>query len=302
MPMLVWSNPEFVLRLPEGHRFPMAKYRLLHDRVLAASQRIGVDVREAAPAALDDLHRVHDPVYVDRVLNGTLSATEQRRLGFPWSPALAARALRVSGATIAALKSAINGRGFSATLAGGTHHAAYSHGAGYCVFNDSVIAARHALAARMVERVLVVDLDVHHGDGTASLVADDPRIFAFSMHAARNYPAVKPSGDLDVPLPDGTGDGQYLALLERHLAEAIERARPDAVIYLAGADPYEHDRLGFLELTKAGLAARDQHVLETCRKHGLPAAISMAGGYAEAVEDIVDIHFRTIELAACFSA
>lgn len=296
--MLVWSNPEFVLPLPEGHRFPMAKYRLLHDRVLAASARIGVEVREADPAALDDLHRVHDPAYVDRVLRGTLSTTEQRRLGFPWSPALAARALRVSGATIAALRSAIEERGVSATLAGGTHHAAYAHGAGYCVFNDSVVAARHVLAMKLAERVLVVDLDVHHGDGTASLVADDPKIFAFSMHAARNYPAVKPPGDLDVPLPDGTGDEEYLALLERHLAEAIERSRPDAVIYLAGADPYEHDRLGLLKLTKAGLCARDQHVLGTCRAWGLPVAISMAGGYAESVDDIVDIHFRTIELAA----
>jgi acetoin utilization deacetylase AcuC-like enzyme len=298
MSMLVWSNPEFVLPLPQGHRFPMAKYRLLHERVISGATRLGVDVREATAAALDDLHRVHDPAYVDRVLQGTLSATEQRRLGFPWSPALAARALRVSGATIAALRSAIAGCGVSATLAGGTHHAAYAHGAGYCVFNDSVVAARHVLAAKLAERVLVVDLDVHHGDGTASLVAGDPRIFAFSMHAARNYPAVKPLGDLDVPLADGMGDDEYLALLEHHLAEAIDRSRPDAVIYLAGADPYEHDRLGFLKLTKAGLAARDQHVLGTCRALGLPAAISMAGGYAESVEDIVDIHFRTIEIAA----
>jgi acetoin utilization deacetylase AcuC-like enzyme len=146
--------------------------------------------------------------------------------------------------------------------------------------------------------VLVVDLDVHHGDGTASLVADDPRIFAFSMHAARNYPAVKPPGDLDVPLPDGIGDAEYLALLEHHLDEAIARARPDAVVYLAGADPYEHDRLGFLKLSKAGLAARDRHVLGTCRALGLPVAISMAGGYAESVDDIVDIHFSTIQTAA----
>lgn len=279
----------------------MAKYRLLHERVAAAATGLGIDLGEAPPASLDDLHRVHDPAYVARVLDGTLSASEQRRIGFPWSPALAARALRVSGATIAALRSAIEHAGLSATLAGGTHHAAHAHGAGYCVFNDSVVAARHVLAHRLAERVLIVDLDVHHGDGTASLVADDPRIFAFSMHAARNYPAVKPPGDLDVPLPDGTGDAEYLALLGRHLAEALERSRPDAVVYLAGADPFEHDRLGFLALTKAGLAARDRHVLGTCRALGLPVAISMAGGYAESVDDIVDIHFQTIAIAAALS-
>lgn len=296
--MRVWSNPEFVLPLPEGHRFPMAKYRLLHERVLAAADDLGIDLAEAPPASLDDLLRVHDPAYVARVLGGTLSASEQRRIGFPWSPMLAARALRVSGATIAAFRSAIEDQSIAVTLAGGTHHAAYAHGAGYCVFNDSVVAARHALAHRLVGRVLIVDLDVHHGDGTASLVADDPRIFAFSMHAARNYPAVKPPGDLDVALPDGIGDAEYLALLERHLGEAVERSRPDAVIYLAGADPFEHDRLGFLALTKAGLAARDRHVLGTCRALGLPVAISMAGGYAESVEDIVDIHFETVRIAA----
>lgn len=279
----------------------MAKYRLLHERVAAAATEFGIDLGEAPPASLDDLHRVHDPAYVARVLDGTLSASEQRRIGFPWSPALAARALRVSGATIAALRSAIEHAGLSATLAGGTHHAAHAHGAGYCVFNDSVVAARHVIAHRLAERLLIVDLDVHHGDGTASLVAGDPRIFAFSMHAARNYPAVKPPGDLDVPLPDGTGDEEYLALLERHLAEAIERSRPDAVVYLAGADPFEHDRLGFLALTKSGLAARDRHVLGTCRALGLPVAISMAGGYAESVDDIVDIHFGTIAIAAALT-
>lgn len=300
--MRVWSNPEFVLPLPEGHRFPMAKYRLLHERVLAAADDLGIDLAEAPPASLDDLLRVHDPAYVARVLGGTLSASEQRRIGFPWSPMLAARALRVSGATIAAFRSAIEDQSIAVTLAGGTHHAAYAHGAGYCVFNDSVVAARHVLAQRLVGRVLIVDLDVHHGDGTASLVADDPRIFAFSMHAARNYPSVKPPSDLDVPLPDGTGDAEYLALLERHLAEAVERSRPDAVIYLAGADPFEHDRLGFLALTKAGLAARDRHVLDTCRALGLPVAISMAGGYAESVEDIVDIHFETVRIAAALRA
>jgi acetoin utilization deacetylase AcuC-like enzyme len=296
--MRVWSNPEFVLPLPEGHRFPMAKYRLLHERVAAAAHELGIEIVEAPPASLDDLYRVHDPGYVARVLEGGLSVSEQRRIGFPWSPMLAARALRVSGATIAALRTAIERGSVSATLAGGTHHAAYAHGAGYCVFNDSVVAARHALAHGLARRVLVVDLDVHHGDGTASLVAGDPRIFAFSMHAERNYPAVKPPGDLDVPLPDGLRDPEYLALLERHLDEAIERARPDAVIYLAGADPYERDRLGFLKLTKAGLAARDRHVLATCRRLGLPVAVSMAGGYADSIDDLVEIHFRTVAIAA----
>lgn len=296
--MRVWYSHHFALPLPDGHRFPMAKYPLLHARVAAAAERLGIVLAEAPAATREDLLRVHSADYVARVFEGRLGAQEQRRIGFPWSPALAERARRVSGATIAALRAALAGDGVGVTLAGGTHHAAADRGAGYCVFNDSVVAARHVQAAGLARRLLVVDLDVHHGDGTARLVRDDPSIYAFSVHAARNYPAVKPPSDLDVALPDGTDDARYLDCLAVHLPRAIAQARADAVIYLAGADPYAGDRLGLLALSKAGLAERDRMVLQRCAEAGLPVAISMAGGYAEAVEDIVDIHYATVLAAA----
>lgn len=298
MSLRVYHSHQFELALPAGHRFPMAKYRLLYERVAAHAGALGMAVLPAPKAELADILRVHEPGYVDRVLNGGLSATEQRRIGFPWTPAMAERSLHVSGATKAALRDALAGHAIAVTLAGGTHHAAYAHGAGYCVFNDSVIAARFAQAQGLARRLLIVDLDVHQGDGSASLCASDPSIFTLSVHAARNYPALKPPSDLDVPLADGTGDTEYLVQLERALDQALARAQPDAVIYLAGADPFIDDRLGFLALTKAGLAARDAMVIDRCRALGLPLAISMAGGYAENVADIVDIHFATIEIAA----
>ncbi len=276
----------------------MAKYARLHDRVAARQAHLGLTLEEAPRAGIDDLLRVHAADYVERVLRGGLTIKEQRRIGFPWSPQLAERARRVSGATIAALCAAIGGDGVGVTLAGGTHHAAADRGAGYCVFNDAVVAARHVQAAGLAQRVLVVDLDVHHGDGTASLVRDDPTIYAFSMHAASNYPAVKPPSDLDVPLPDDTGDAEYLDLLAHYLPRAMAESRADAVIYLAGADPWVGDRLGRLALSKPGLRERDRIVLATCAAAGLPVAVSMAGGYAESVDDIVDIHFATVEVAA----
>ncbi|MFN9731755.1 MAG: histone deacetylase [Pseudomonadota bacterium] len=290
----------FVLPLPDGHRFPMAKYSRLYERL--RDDPGGIELVEPAPATLDDLLRVHEEAYVRRVLDGTLSATELRRIGFPWSPAVPERSRRVSGATLAALRDAIGGDGVAVNLAGGTHHAFAGRGGGYCIFNDSVVAARHAQAHGLVRRVLVVDLDVHQGDGTAALCRGDPTLFAFSMHAARNYPAVKQDGDLDVALPDGTDDARYLDALAAHLPRAVDAARPDAVVYLAGADPFAGDRLGHLALSKAGLLQRDRQVLEACRRLGLPLAISMAGGYAEDVEDIVDIHEATVRLAARFAA
>ncbi len=296
--MRVWYSHQFVLPLPPGHRFPMAKYALLHARVAAASDRLGIELLEPPPASTNDLARVHGADYIARVLGGTLTEREQRRIGFPWSLAMAERSRRVSGATIAALRAAIEGDGIGVNLAGGTHHAAADHGAGYCVFNDSVIAARHVQAHGLARRVLVVDLDVHHGDGTAALVREDPTIFAFSMHGARNYPAVKPAGDLDIALADGTDDAVYLDALARYLPDAIARSRADCVVYLAGADPFHADRLGFLSLSKAGLAERDRQVIEACTRHGLPLAISMAGGYADNVDDIVDIHETTVHIAA----
>jgi acetoin utilization deacetylase AcuC-like enzyme len=298
--MRAYYSHHFVLPLPDGHRFPMAKYRRLYERL--RDDPGAIELVEPPAASLDDLLRVHEQGYVRRVLDGTLSATELRRIGFPWSPAVPERSRRVSGATMAALDDAIGGDGVAVNLAGGTHHAFADRGGGYCIFNDSVVAARHAQARGLARRVLMVDLDVHQGDGTAALCRGDETLFAFSMHGARNYPAVKQDGDLDVALPDGTDDARYLDALAAHLPRAIDAARPDAVVYLAGADPFAGDQLGFLALSKAGLAERDRQVLDACRRHGLPLAISMAGGYAADVEDIVDIHEATVRLAARFAA
>ncbi len=293
-----WYCHHFVLPLPDGHRFPMAKYRGLYERVAANAAQLGVELVEPAPASDSDLLRVHTAEYLRRVCAGELTPAELRRIGFPWSPAAVERSRRSSGATIAALAAATAGDGVALNLAGGTHHAFADHGGGYCIFNDSVVAARHAQAHGHARRVLIVDLDVHQGDGTASLCAHDPTIFTFSMHAVNNYPSRKESSDLDVELPDGCGDAEYLDALARHLPEAIARARADAAIYLAGADPFHGDRLGRLALTKAGLRERDRMVFEACRRHHLPVAASMAGGYADDIGDIVDIHFATVCEAA----
>lgn len=284
----------FVLPLPPEHRFPMDKYRRLFERVRAMP-----DIRlvEPEPTSTEDLLRAHCSDYVVRMQEGRATQAELRRIGFPWSAQMVERSRRSSGGTIGALKCALEGEGVAVNLAGGTHHAGFDRGGGYCVFNDSVVAARHVQAHGLADRLLVVDLDVHQGDGTAALCANDASIYTFSMHAARNYPAVKPPSDLDVALADGTGDEEYLDLLDHHLPRAIATARPDALIYLAGADPFEGDRLGHLRLSKAGLRERDRRVLDACRRLGLPLSISMAGGYAPDINDIVDIHASTVESA-----
>jgi len=276
----------------------MAKYRRLYERVRDNAERWGVTLHEPVSASDEALRRVHCPEYIERVRRGTLSVQEQRRIGFPWSEAMAKRARRTVGGSIAAIEAALRGDGIAVNLAGGTHHAGFDRGGGYCIFNDAVVAARHVQAEGLARRLLIVDLDVHHGNGTAELVAGDDTLFAFSMHDAKNYPAIKPASDLDVPLPPGTDDARYLDLLAAHLPRAIVAARPDAVLYLAGADPFIGDRLGQLALTKAGLAQRDRVVFEACRRQGLPLSVAMAGGYAPDVEDIVDIHAETVRLAA----
>lgn len=279
----------------------MSKYARLHQRVLDAATGLGVELQEPAAATDEDLLRVHARGYVHRMSHGEGVEDDMRRIGFPWSPAMIERSRRSSGATIAALRSAIAGDAVAVNLAGGTHHAAHDRGGGYCVFNDSVVAARHVQAHGLARRLLVIDLDVHQGDGTAALCADDPSIFTFSMHGARNYPAVKPPSDLDVALPDGCDDVAYLDALARHLPRAMAAAHADAAIYLAGADPFVGDRLGLLALSKPGLRERDRRVLDACRAAGLPLAICMAGGYAPQIDDIVDIHFATVELAARYA-
>ncbi len=286
----------FVLPLPEGHRFPMDKYARLRACVLEAGILAPEALREPAPAAWHDLERVHTPAYVSRVRDGRLTREEQRRIGFPWSPQMVERSRRSVGGTIEAAGAALQD-GVSANLAGGTHHAFRDRGEGYCVFNDVAVAAVTLLETGRVRQVAVVDLDVHQGNGTAAIFDGDPRVFTCSVHGAANYPFRKERSDLDVPLPDGTGDEEYLAQLTKALDVVMETG-PDLVFYVAGADPYEGDRLGRMRLTETGLRQRDAIVLGRCLAERVPVAVSMAGGYAPDVDTIARIHAGTIEEAA----
>lgn len=296
--MDIYYSDAFPLPLPEGHRFPRQKYWMLRERVVNA--RLG-RMLQPQPATDEQILRVHELDYVRRVLAGELSRADQRRIGFPWSPEMVERSRRSAGATIGACRSALRD-GLAVSLAGGTHHAYADHGEGYSVFNDSAIAAHELQAAGEARRLVVVDLDVHQGNGTAAIFRSDDSVFTLSLHGAKNYPFEKEQSDLDVPLEDGTGDDAYLAALEWALAEAIERSRADLAIFLAGADPHEGDRLGRLKLTFDGLLARDRMVIETCAAAGIPLAITMAGGYGRAIEDTVQVHFNTVSLAASLSA
>jgi acetoin utilization deacetylase AcuC-like enzyme len=296
--MRIFYSDHFVLPLPRGHRFPMSKYARLRERVLHSADFAAACA--VPPAASDEeLLRAHDAAYLGRVAAGGLSEAEQRAIGFPWTPQMVERSRRSSGATIAACRAALE-EGTAANLAGGTHHAFRDRGEGYCVFNDSAVAARAMQAEGRVRRVLVIDCDVHQGNGTAAIFRDDPTVFTFSIHGANNFPFAKEASDLDVELADGTGDGEYLVALAAGLGEATRRAGADLAIYLAGADPYHDDRLGRLALTKQGLLNRDRLVLEACAAARLPVAVTMAGGYARDIEDTVDIHYATVETAAWF--
>ena len=295
--MKVFYSDRFVLPLPEGHRFPMSKYSMLRERV-AQDEICGPgELRTPRAVTDDEILRAHVPQYLNRVVGGDLTDKEVRRIGFPWSKRMVERSRRASGGTVGACLAALE-EGFAANLAGGTHHAFSDRGEGYCVFNDSAIATRAVQAAGLVERVVVIDTDVHQGNGTAEILRGDPTVFTFSVHGAKNFPFHKEESDLDAPLPDGTGDAEFLATLEKGLEAALDAADADLAIYLAGADPLEGDRLGRLSVTKQGLAERDRLVLETCRDRGVPVAVTMAGGYAHRVEDTVDVHFQSIRRAA----
>lgn len=294
--MKLFYADHFVLPLPAGHRFPMEKYARLRARLLEAGRFDADDFRVPDAASDTEILRAHDASYLQRVVRGTLDADAQRRIGFPWSEAMVERSRRSAGATLAACRTAL-AEGCAANLAGGTHHAFRDRGEGFCVFNDAAIAALAMRAEGRVERVAIIDCDVHQGNGTAAILANRPDCFTFSIHGARNYPFEKETSDLDVELPDGTGDDTYLTALQAALGTVFARGKPDLVIYLAGADPFEDDRLGRLKLTKAGLAERDALVFEAIRKRGLPVAVAMAGGYARQIDDTVAIHAATIETA-----
>jgi acetoin utilization deacetylase AcuC-like enzyme len=291
--MKAYYTDHFVLPLPPGHRFPMAKYRMVRERIASQS---GLQLCEAPRASDTELLLAHDPTYVQRVITGTLSPQAQREIGFPWSEAMVERSRRSVGATIAAAHTALTEQ-ISVNLAGGTHHAYRDKGSGFCVFNDAAIAARVLQRRHGVTKVAIIDLDVHQGNGTASILRNDASIFTFSVHGEKNFPFRKEPSDLDIGLPDDTTDEGYLAALEDGLHHIQTYVRPQFLIYLAGADPHEGDRLGRLKLTVEGLRRRDKQVFQFARANGLPLAITMAGGYGLDIETTVRIHVQTIEAA-----
>lgn len=293
--MTIFTCDSFPLPLPAGHRFPLAKYALLGQRVAAAGFAAG-GLRVPRAASYRELSLAHLPDYIHRVLEGRLPRDQARRLGLPWSPELVERSLRSCGATLEAASAALVD-GLAASLAGGTHHAFADRPEGFCVFNDCAVAALDALARRLARHVLILDCDVHQGNGTAAILAGNDAAYTFSIHGERNFPFRKEQSDLDIGLPDQTTDGSYLEALERGVRQSLDRSAPDLAFYLAGADPLAGDRFGRLALTKEGLAARDRLVLNLCRGAGVPVAIVMAGGYAPRIEDTVDVHFQTIAIA-----
>jgi acetoin utilization deacetylase AcuC-like enzyme len=283
-----FAHDGFTYPLPPGHRFPLARYRLVRE---AAERLAGVDVSPARAATWQELGRTHSASYLRRVASGALSRREELALGLPWSDALVERGRRSTGATVQAAAAALDD-GVAVNLGGGTHHAFAGSGRGFCVFND-VVTARRALLGR-ARRVLVVDLDVHQGDGTHALCAGDADAFTVSVNGFRNYPFRRVPGDLELDLPDGTGDDAYLAGLADLLPRALGRSRPDLCFYLAGADPFAGDRLGRLALTKDGLLARDELVREVLRAAGVPVCVTLAGGYAVDIRDTVEINVNTV--------
>lgn len=291
--MKAFYTDHFVLPLPEGHRFPMAKYRMVREQV---HQLPGLQLVEAPVATDTQLLLVHDPIYLQRVISGTLAPQAQREIGFPWSPGMVERSRRSVGATIAAARIAL-AEGIAVNMAGGTHHAYRDKGSGFCVFNDAAVAARVMQRSHGIKHVAIVDLDVHQGNGTASILKRDASIFTLSLHGEKNFPFRKEPSDLDIGLPDGCTDDDYLKALDRALDELQSRFKPELIIYLAGADPHEADRLGRLKLTFDGLQARDKRVFEFAQSLGAGVAITMAGGYGSDINNTVRVHVQTISQA-----
>jgi acetoin utilization deacetylase AcuC-like enzyme len=297
--MKAFYSDHFVLPLPEGHRFPMVKYSMLREELV--QELSAVQMFEAPVATEGELALAHAPDYVQAVKSGTLSSEALREIGFPWTPAMAERSIRSAGASIAAGRAALK-EGISGNLAGGTHHASANQGGGFCVFNDIAVTARvlqmeYFRQTKKTLQVLVVDLDVHQGNGTASIFANDPSVFTLSLHGEKNFPFRKVPSDLDVGLPDGCTDGPYLEALGRALIEMSERFKPDFLIYLAGADAHEGDRLGRLKLTEAGMAARDQRVFDWALASNIPMIICMGGGYGHDLRSTVAVQMNTWRLA-----
>ncbi len=295
----VWSTSQYTFPLPAGHRFPIEKYGMMREGVLSEGIVTPENLHDPERARRADLLRVHTVAYVDAVSTGNLTAAEQRLIGLPWSPKLAERSLRATGATCEAALHALEA-GVSMSLSGGTHHAFADHGEGFCVFNDVVVAIRMLQSEARISRAAVVDLDVHQGNGTHALVEGDPTVYSFSMHGRKNYPFKKVPGTLDIELEDGAGDEEYLRALNSALPTVLADSDPDIVFYLAGSDTHERDRLGKMKLTFEGLARRDVMVLESCREIGIPVVVLVAGGYGKDIRDSVQVHVNTARICRAF--
>lgn len=283
----------YPIPLPPGHKFPMAKYRLLRE-MLAADERFRLE--PAQPVACEAVMTAHDSAYVAAFVAGTLHPAVMRRIGFPWSPELVERTLASVGGTLAAAEDAL-ATGFGGTLAGGTHHAFRGEGAGFCVFNDMAVATLWLRRAGRLNRAAVVDLDVHQGDGTAAIFCDDREVLTLSFHGRHNFPFRKQQSSIDIDLADGTGDGEYLNALESTLPRVFE-CRPEVVFYQSGVDGLAGDRLGRLALTFDGLRERDRLVFEACRARGVPVVVTLGGGYADPIMRTVEAHANTFRTAA----
>ena len=291
--MKAFYSDHFVLPLPAGHRFPMSKYRLLRE---AVEQCTDIELVEAEAASDAQILLAHEPRYVQRVLRGELTPVEQREIGFPWSPAMVERSRRSAGATIGACRAAVID-GVAANLAGGTHHAGTNWGEGFCLLNDQGVAANYLFNKKLASSILIIDLDVHQGNGTAQIFENEPRVFTFSMHAANNFPFRKETSDLDIPLPDGISGKEYLDILYDTLPKLIAQQKPDFIFFQAGVDVLATDKLGKLKLTREDCKMRDQFVFEQCLSNKIPVQVSMGGGYSPQVRDIVEAHCNTYRIA-----
>lgn len=292
--MQVFYSPRYYADIGTGHVFPIRKFELVRDQLLAEGTLQASEIVEPEPASIEDVLLVHTEDYVSRLCNGTLTAKEIRRLGLPWSESLVRRSFYAVGGTLAATHASL-AEGYSSNLAGGTHHSFPERGEGFCVLNDVAIAIRAMRARKIIRRAAIVDGDVHQGNGTATIFSGDNDTFTFSMHGANNYPLFKAQSSLDIELPDGTSDDEYLDCLARHLP-AVLAHDPDIVFYLAGADPYAGDKLGRLALSIDGLRARDKFVLSECLAREVPVVTVMSGGYGKEIDDTIEIHCNTIRM------
>jgi acetoin utilization deacetylase AcuC-like enzyme len=292
---IAWHE-KFVHPLPEGHRFPMLKYELLPEALLYEGTITADNLFQPAPLPEADILLTHDPVYWHRLKNLGLSAAEIRKTGFPLSRELVEREVVIMNGTVQAALFALE-FGIGMNIAGGTHHAFSDRGEGFCLLNDIALAAHYLLENTAIQKILVVDLDVHQGNGTARIFREEARVFTFSMHSGHNYPFHKEQSDLDIALPDGTEDGPYLKRLQDTLPRLLQEVEPDFIFFQSGVDILATDKLGRLQVSPAGCKARDRFVLETCRQNGIPVAVSMGGGYSQKIADIVEAHANTFRLA-----